>query len=156
MAIGTDAAIDFFGTQDEVTTSPATVADGAFSIATDTSTWTNDDDAPMAMFRLLLTAAGLGGAPTAGTVVNLYAQPQNIDGSTGDQFIPSANFPHTFLGSFPVEDADSDQQIVIGPIRLPNYKTSSEFIFFIENQIGVALGTTWTLHVIPMTTGPHA
>lgn len=156
MAISTDALIDFFGTQDEVTTSPATVADTAFSIATDTSIWINDDDAPMAMFRLLLTAAGLGGAPDAGGFVNLYAQAQQIDGSTGDQFIPSANFPHTFLGRFPIEDADSDQQILIGPIRLPNYKTSSEFIYFIENQMGVATGTTWTLHVTPMTMGPHA
>ena len=87
MAIGTNSAIQFFGTQDEVTTSPATVADGSYSIASDTSTWTNDDDAPLAMWRLLLTAAGLGGAPDGGTV-DLYLQPQNIDGSTGDQFIP--------------------------------------------------------------------
>lgn len=155
MAIAEGAAIDFFGTQDEVTTSPATVADGAFSIATDTSVWPNDDDAPMAMFRLLLTAAGLGGIPDVGGAVNLYAQPQNIDGSTGDQFIPSANYPRTFLGKFLVEDQDADQQHLIGPFRLPNYKTSSEYTFFIENLMGVATGTTWTLHVIPMTTGPH-
>lgn len=155
MAISTDAAIDFFGTQDEVTTTPAAVTDTSYSIATDTSTWTNDDDAPTAMFRLLLTAAGLGGAPDGG-VINLYSQAQNIDGSTGDQFIPSANFQHTYLGSFPIQQTDADQQIVIGPIRLPNYKTSSEFIFFIENQMGVTTGTGWELHVIPMTTGPHA
>ena len=155
MAIGTGSAIHFFGTQDEVTTSPATVADGAFSIASDTSTWTNGDDAPAAIFRLLLTAAGLGGAPDGG-VINLYAQPQNIDGSTGDQIAPSSNFYHTYLGAFPIHQADADQQIVIGPIALPNYKTSSEFIFFIENQAGVATGTTWTLHVTPITTGPHA
>ena len=155
MAIAENALIDFFGTQDEVTTSPAEVTDGSFSIASDTSTWTNGDDAPTAMFRLLLTAAGLGGVPTAGGVINLFAQPQNIDGSTGDQFIPSANFPHTYLGSFPIEDQDADQQILIGPLRLPNYKTISEFIYFIENQMGQTTGTTWTLHVIPSTLGPH-
>ena len=43
MAISTDALIDFFGTQDEVTTTPSEVTDTSFSIATDTSTWTNDD-----------------------------------------------------------------------------------------------------------------
>ena len=155
MAIGTDSAVYFFGTQDEVTTSPATVADGAYSIATDTSTWTNDDDAPLAMWRLLLTAAGLGGAPDGGTV-DLFLQPQNIDGSTGDQFIPSDNFVHTYIGSFPIQKTDADQQILIGPLVLPNYKTSSEFIPFIKNNTGVALGTTWTLHVIPVTVGPHA
>ena len=156
MAIGTDAAIDFFGTQDEVTTSPATVVNGAFSIATDTSIWTNDDDAPFAMFRLLLTAAGLGGVPTAGATVDLLARLMNIDGSTGDQFAPNADFEHTYLGSFPIENQDIDQQIMIGPIRLPNYKTSSEFEYYIKNSMGQATGTTWTLHVIPMTLGPHA
>lgn len=155
MAIGTDSVILFFGTQDEVTTAPATVVDGAYSIATDTSTWTNDDDAPLAMWRLLLTAAGLGGAPDGGTV-DLYLQPQNIDGSTGDQFIPSANFQHTYIGSFPIQQTDANQQILIGPLPLPNSKTSAEFIPFIHNNTGVALGTTWTLHVIPVTYGPHA
>ena len=156
MAIATNAAIDFFGDQDEVTTSPAEVTDTSFSVAGDTSIWINDDDAPMAMFRLLLLQSGLGGAPDANSAINLYAQAQQIDGSTGDQFIPSDSFPHTFLGSFPIEDQDADQQILIGPIRLPNYKTASEFIFFIENQMGVTTGTGWELHVIPMTVGPKA
>ena len=153
MTIAEDALIEFFGTQDEVTTSPATVADAAYSIASDTSEWTNDDDAPFAMFRLLLTAAGLGGAPTGD--VNLYAQCIDIDGSTGDQAFPSDNFPHTYLGTFPILRTDTDQQSVIGPIKLPNYKTSSTFVFVIQNQMGVATGATWTLHVTPVTYGPH-
>jgi hypothetical protein len=154
MAITTDSVIHFFGTQDEVTTTPAEVTDGSFSIASDTSTWTNDDDAPLAMWRLVLTAAGLGGAPDGGTI-DLYLQPQNIDGSTADQFIPSANFLHTYIGSFPIQQTDANQQILIGPIGLPNYKTSSEFIPFIHNQMGQTTGTGWELHVIPMTYGPH-
>ena len=48
MAISTDAAINFFGTQDTLGTSSATVADAAISIAGDQSKWTNDDDAPQA------------------------------------------------------------------------------------------------------------
>jgi hypothetical protein len=152
MAIGTNARVDFFGTQDEVTTSPATVANGAYSIASDTGIWTNDDDAPEAMWRLLLTAAGLGGVPTGD--VDLFLQPQNIDGATGDQIIPSDLFKHTYVGTFPIHKADADQQILIGPFELPNYKTSSEFIPFIKNKMGFATGTTWTLHVIPMTDGP--
>lgn len=153
MTIDTGARIDFFGTQDEVTTSPATVATGDYSIATDTSVWTNDDDAPEALWRLVLTAAGIGGTPTGD--IDLYLQPQNIDGSTGDQIIPSDNFKHTYVGTFPIHKVDADQQIVIGPFDLPNYKTSSEFIPFIKNKMGVATGTTWELHVIPKTDGPH-
>ena len=155
MAIAKDAVIDFFGTQDEVTTTPATVLNGAFSQASDTSQWPNDDNAPTAMFRLVLTQAGLTGAPAVGSVVNLFSQAIGIDGASADQFIPSANFPHTYLGSFPIEDQDIDQQIIIGPIRLPNYKEGSTFIYFIENKMGVDTGTGWELHVIPMTQGPH-
>ena len=154
MAIATDSAIEFFGTQDTLGTSSASVADAAFSIAGDLSTWTNDDDAPMAMWRLLLTAAGIGGTPDGGTI-DLYLQPQDIDGSTGDQIIPSANFLHTYVGSFPIHKVDADQQILIGPFALPNYKTSSSFIPFIHNNMGQTTGTTWTLHVIPQAFGPH-
>lgn len=155
MTIAENAVIDFFGAQDEVTTTPASVVNDAFSQASDTSEWPNDDDAPSAMFRLVLTAVGLSGAPTVGSVVNLFSQGIGIDGASANQFEPSANFPHTYLGSFPIEDQDIDQQIVIGPIRLPNYKATSTYVFWIENKMGVATGTGWELHVIPMTQGPH-
>ncbi len=155
MAIGTDSTIDFHGTQDEVTTTPAEVTDGLFSIASDTSIWPNDDDAPWAMFRLVLTSAGLGGAPAAGATVSLLARSMNIDGSTADQVAPQADFEHQSLGQFPVENQDINQEIMIGPIRLPNYKTSSEFEFYIKNNLGVTTGTGWELHVIPTTYGPH-
>ena len=153
MTIGTGARIDFLGTQDEVTSTPATVASGDYSIASDTGIWTNDDDAPEAMWRLLLTAAGLGGAPTGN--IDLFLQPMNIDGGAGDQFEPSDTFKHTYIGTFPIQQTDADQQILIGPFDLPNFKTSSEFTPFIKNSSGVALGTTWQLFVIPKTDGPH-
>ena len=155
MAIAENALIDFFGTQVEITNGTQTsLTDGSFSASGEQTEWTNVDDAPMAMFRLLLTVSGISANPDGG-VVNLYAQAQNIDGSTGDQFIPSANFLHTYLGSFPIHEVDASQQILIGPIRLPNYKTSSSYIFLIENQTGVTLGTDFELHIIPMSMGPH-
>lgn len=55
MAISTDAAVEFFGTQDTVTSSSSSVADNAFSVAGDITTWTNDDDAPMASIVLEAT-----------------------------------------------------------------------------------------------------
>jgi len=153
MAIGADSTIDFHGTQDEVTTSPAAVADGAFSIASDTSIWTNDDDAPFAAFVLKLTSAGLTGAPTLGGAIHLYARLMNIR-STDDQVIPQDGFRHYHLGDFPVENQDINQDILIGPIRLPNYKADSEFEFYIENDCGVSIGSTWQLWVTPMAFGP--
>jgi hypothetical protein len=156
MAIATNDTIDKFGTRDEVTSAPATVANAGYSTLADTGIWLNDDDAPFALFTLQLTAAGLGGAPTAGSVIDLFTQLQDITDSTDDAILPKANFEHYYLGSFPVTDADEDQSIPIGPIRLPNMVTSQGHVFTIKNNCGQALGTSWQLFVTPMTYGPAA
>ena len=158
MTIGTDATIDFFGTEDEVTVaSPGAVNAGAFSAAADVSDWTNDDDAPYAMFKLKLTASGLTGAPTAGETVVLYARLLNIE-STEDAPVPDSNYRQIRLTSFVLDAADADQVHVRGPIRLPNYKTSQEYEFFIENNMAsINIGASgWELWVKPITFGPHA
>ncbi len=156
MAIGTNDTVDKFGTRDEVTSAPATVADTAYSTLADTGIWVNDDDAPFALFTLQLTAAGLAGVPTAGSVVDLFTSLQDITDTTDDAPLAKANFEHYYLGSFPVTNADEDQSIAIGPIRLPNLVTSQGHVFQIKNNIGQALGTTWQLFVTPTTFGPAA
>jgi hypothetical protein len=105
------------------------------------------------MFRLVLTATGLGGIPTGDC--RLFARCMNIDGSTEDAVVPSLASPTILLGTLIVNRADVDQENIHGPFRLPNYKTSSEFEFYLENNMGVTTGTGWELHVIPMTGGPH-
>lgn len=151
MAISTDALIEFFGTQDTLGTSSATVADAAFSIAGDLSTWTNDDDAPRASVTALIDYAV---APDANSVVNLYVRPLNTV-TTNDQEIPDANFQHTFVGSLPVNDVTTNQYITID-ITLPNTKTSQEYEFYIENKTGQTIQAGWDIYVTPKTYGPHA
>lgn len=151
MAIGADSLIEFFGTQDTIGTSSATVADAAFSIASDLSTWTNDDDAPRASVTALIDYSV---APDASSVVNLYLRLLNTQ-STNDQEIPDANFMHTYVGSFPVNDVTTNQYITID-IALPNTKTSQEYEFYIENQTGQTIQAGWDLYVTPKTYGPHA
>lgn len=151
MAIGTDSAINFFGTQDTVTSSSAAVFNNAFSVVGDIVTWTNDDDAPAANVVLEVTFAS---APVAGTNVALYVAPQNIQ-STNDQTAPNANFLHTFLGTFPVENVTSAQFISLD-VALPNTKTSSEFNFYIQNNSGQTASAGWNLYVTPKTIGPHS
>jgi len=109
MAIGTDAAIEFFGTQDTLGTSSAAVSDAAFSIAGDLSTWPNDDDAPQAV---VIINVNYSVAPDANSSIALFLRPLNIQ-STNDQEIPDANFQHTFVGSFPVNDVTTSQFISI-------------------------------------------
>lgn len=151
MAIGTDSAIHFFGTQDTVTSSSSAVTNGAFSVAGDITTWTNDDDAPMASVTFEGTYST---APGSNTVVNLFVRPMNVQ-STNDGDAPDANFPHMYLGSFPLNDVTSAQYITMD-VALPNYKTSSEYEFYIENDAGQTLSAGWDLYVTPKTLGPHA
>lgn len=150
MAIGTDSVIEFFGTQDTVTSSTSSVANAAFSVSGDISAWTNDDDSPTAIAILECTYAT---APSAGSVVNLYARPINIF-STSDQDTPDANFQHVYLGSFPLNDVTSEQFIPI-EISLINTKTSQEYEFYIENKGGQTISAGWDLHITPKTFGPH-
>ena len=151
MAIGTGSLVEFFGTQDTLGTSSATVADAAFSIAGDLSTWTNDDDAPRASVTALIDFAV---TPTASSVVNLYLRPLNTQ-STNDQEIPDANFTHTYVGSFPVNDVTTNQYITID-ISLPNAYTSQQYEFYIENKTGQTIQAGWDIYVTPKTYGPHA
>lgn len=150
MAIETNSAIHFFGTQDTLGTSSAAVADDAFSIAGDLSTWTNDDDAPMASVTLL---ANFSVAPTANTVCNLYLRPLDVQ-STNDGTVPDANFQHMYAGSFPLNDSTVAQYITID-IALPNAYTSQQYEFYIENKSGQSLPASWDLYVTPKTIGPH-
>ena len=150
MAIATDAAIEFFGTQTTLNNTTAAVADAAFSVAGDVNSWANADDAPQASMTLL---ANFSVAPDANSSINLYAKLDNIQ-STNDQDVPDANFQHTYLGSFPLNDVTTAQYINIG-ISLPNTYTSQAYIFYIENQSGQSLPLGWDLFIRPKTIGPH-
>lgn len=149
MAISTDAAIEFFGTQDTITGSGGTVADAAFGAAA--TTWTNDDDAPMASVVL---SCSYTTAPDANSSVNLYLRLLNIQ-STNNQDVPDANFGHVYVGSFPLNDVTTQQYIPID-IRLPNTVTSQQYNFYIENNGGQTMDSDWNLYVTPKTIGPHA
>jgi hypothetical protein len=151
MAIATGTAIEFFGTQDTLGTSSAAVANAAYSIAGDLSTWVNDDDAVSASVTLL---ANFSVAPTANTSVNLYLRLLDVQG-TNDGTVPDANFQHTYVGSFPLNDSTVAQYITID-IGLPNAYTSQQYEFYVENQSGQSLPAGWDIYVTPKAIGPHA
>lgn len=149
MAIGTDDAIDKFGTQDTITGSGGTVADAAFGAAA--TTWTNDDDAREAS---IILDCSFTTAPDANSSVNLYLRLLNIQ-STNDQDVPDANFQHVYVGSFPLNDVTTQQWCPI-IISLPNANTSQEYNFYIENNGGQTMDSDWDLHIRPKAIGPHA
>lgn len=153
MAIGTDAAIEFFGTQDTLGNTTSAVTDDSFSDGTnDLIAWTNDDDAFYASAILTFTTATTG---DAGSVVNLYARLVDIQ-STNDAEAPDANFPHTYLGSFPHNNPSTAAQYAAIDIRLPNVDTSQVYHFYIENKTGQTISAGWDLYITPKAVGPHA
>ena len=152
MAIGTDDTIVKFGTLDDLDSSAASVASAAFSVAGDLATWTNDDDAPMAVVVGLFT---FGTAPTARSAINLFARPLNIADTSKDQPVPTTDQPITYLGSFVLDNVTSEQVIAID-VSLPLVKSSQEFEFYIENQGGQTLSSGWSLQITPKTYGPAA
>ena len=150
MAISTDSTIEFFGTQDTLGTSSAAVADNAFSVAGDLSTWTNDDDATKATIILL---ANFSVSPTVNSQIHLYCRALNIV-STNGQDVPTANYQHTYLGSFPLKNVTTAQYIPID-VSLPNTVTSQQYEFYIENKSDQSLPAGWDLYVTPKADGPH-
>lgn len=160
MTIASKDAIYKFGTQTQVTVaSPASVANGAFSAASDVNDWTNTDDAPMATFVLVLQ--DLSAAATAGDSIGLYCKPLNIVNSTGDHQGPNANVPTLFLGSFQVDAVDpaaTDDNYALGPVALPNMKSQQEFEFYIKNDLTTVSidAADWELWITPCSMGPKA
>lgn len=152
MAIGTDAAIDFFGTPVDLASSSALVASDGFSIVTDLVTFTNSDDAQEAAITVVLTM-NVAAADNSG--VNLYFRALNVV-STDDDEVPEAEYRHTAMGFWPVLNLTTSAQRTTKRVSLPNYKTSSIWEVYLENKTTNQIDAGWTVHVTPITTGPKA
>lgn len=158
MAISADAAVYFFGTADDLSTTATTttLATDTISAASDLDEWTNDDDSPLVSF--LLEVDDWSAAPTAGETVDLYVSLVSVNG-TNDEPVVDANYNGHYVGSFLVDAADAAQYLVLGPTALPVLATSQEYQFYVKNSTSVTMGTVsdeWRLKVTPVTYGPHA
>lgn len=152
MAIGTDAAIGFVGTQDGLGTSSAAVANNAFSIAGDLSIWVNDDDALSANLVLL---ANFSVAPDVNSVINLYLRPLGIEGAN-NATIPEADFQNVYAGSFLLNDTTVAQYIPLSiDLFRTMYNTSQQYEYYIENKSGQEIPAAWDIFVLPTAIGPH-
>ena len=155
MAIGTDDAIFKYGTLDDIGNSSSSVADAAFSVSGDLTSWTNDDDAPMAMAALTWQYAS--GTLSAGASVNLHARRLNYTGTT-DEEVPSGDYAGALVGTFIVDDglATATNSVAMIKIALNGFKTSQEYEFYIENNTGVTISAGWKIELMPIAIGPHA
>lgn len=155
MAIGTDSAIEYFGTQDLITAVGGTsaVTDGSFSVAADVdSTWSNDDDAPIGGFVLNVDYIT---APDANTVVHLYARLMNIEG-TNDAPVPTDNYPNIYVGSWAVKDVTTAEYYPMTNPKIPQMASGQVVEWYIKNSTGQTMPAGWKIWATLKTYGPHA
>lgn len=104
MPITTGAAVwEYDSTQTTVITQAAGSSPGSFSSSVTALTQT--DYCPLGDATLDITYTS---APTAGDAIHLYRRDLNFDG-TNDAVTPDANYKHTYMGSFPLDPAATQQ-----------------------------------------------
>ena len=91
---------------------------------------------------------------TVGGVANLYARPQNIE-STEDGEPPTANYPHTFVCAFPLDDDEAiTQDVEKDLVRNPFPHT--EWQGYLENAAGQTISAGFNVRVTPKYFAPGA
>lgn len=138
------------GTPKTLEANGASIASGSLAQADDATYDIFVDGAgyPDARFVLGGTFAT---APTEGTVLSLYAQPLDIDG-TADAPVPEATRPTVWIGNFAVDNVTTAQYIELIAQDVP-WKAS---YYLHNNGTGQALSAGWTLKVTPCTVAPAA
>lgn len=154
MAIGTNAAVPFFGTTDALDdTTTAAINNDASSVAADITAWTNTDDAPaaQAILRWQYPSGTLDGD------IDLCIRPLNVDGTT-DTPVPTFADPVGYVGTFWVDTSlavTTDSVLMRSFNLLPwTMKTSQEFEFYLINRCGAQITANWDLDIVPMALGP--
>lgn len=136
-----------YGTQKTLEASGASVSASGFAQADDANL-TSTDTADYLLLDLAFSGA-FSVAPTAGEVLNVYAQPLNFDG-TNDAPSPSTSYLGTYVGSFLLAATTSTQYLFLGRVPLP----AKECAFWVENKSAQTLSSGWTLKATPVTYAP--
>lgn len=88
-------------------------------------------------------------APTEGSVISLYAQPLDVDG-TADTQAPETTRPTYFVGNFVVNNVTGSQTLWLYGENLP-LKASYTLH---NNGTGQSISSGWTLKALGRTIGP--
>ena len=156
MAIGTDAAIEVFGTTDPVDdTTTSAITDGNMCADADIATWTNDDDAPFV--KLILRFQYPSG--TVDGSVDIHVRPINVDGTDAPP-VPTTAASTGYAGSFEINTAVSATTdypfVALVSLQSFSTKTSQEYEFRIKNVSGVTISANWDMDAIPASVEPNA
>lgn len=142
MTINTSAAIVEKQAEHTAINAAASIANGAYSTEAQTTALVLTDKVRFADAVLDITLPTLA---TAGKSVHLYRRDKNIKGSNHAP-VPGDNFPHIYIGSFPLNAVGTQQFI-----SLPGIAISDDCEFYIKNDSGLATSGTTVLTLTPWT-----
>lgn len=148
MAIGTNDAVEKFGTRQALETSGSLVSSGAFVQAT-TSLVATDD----VVYGNLDFSGTFASNPTAGSTADVYLRAMGINAT--DASTPSNNFQHIYAGSIPLNGGGVTTVATID-IGLPNHQSGQVYEVYIKSNAGINLDIGWTLGFTPKAIGPKA
>ena len=150
MALSAGSAIEVFDTTTDVSNTSAAVNATTYSVVGDITAFTNSDEA--ALFSAILECKFTTTQPADDDTITLYARPINIL-TTNDAPVPSAEYRHTYIGDFPIDDATAADTLMYLPLaglKFPNVKANTEFEFYIYNNTDQTITSGWKLHITPM------
>lgn len=151
MTIGSNNAVEFFGTATALGNSSSAVATTAFSVAADVNQWANSLDA---LYASIVLSCTFSVAPTEGATIDLLARLIDVVG-TGDMQVPASTWPKEYMGTFLLAPNTSIQYIPI-EIALPNVKTAQIYEFYVRNNSTQSLPAGWDLQITAKAVGPKA
>ena len=130
----------------------ATCASNAFVPANDSSLVSNSSihlDYPWADFALLID---FGGGVAAGSVIQLYRQPLDIQG-TNDPPAPATTYRRIYVGSFVIKTGEGgSSQPKWYPLTDSEIKAHQQYS--IENKTDQSIDLGWKLYATPKTYEP--
>lgn len=152
MAI-TTGTVNEFGTEDEVISTGAAVANNAYSLAAHATSHTNDDNAREGSFKFNGTAAA---NPSANTAYELYARKMDIEGASTDANEPSDTYREEFIGAFSA-DSSTTSQVLSFDVEdgdIPAYENDQLTDYYIRNSSGQSLNSGATVDFTPKAAAP--
>lgn len=133
-----------YGSQTTLESSGAQVNSATMSSALTTaiSTSVTGDYATVILVLTVTFAA----APTVMSLVEIYSQPLDIDGTT-DAPAPTTTYLHEWVGAFVAKDTAT--QSLRAEVTVP--KNCNLYLY---NKSGQAMNSGWTVKATPVTDGP--
>lgn len=142
-----------YASQVTLESSGASAANAAYVAADDTTLASgNHSNYPLADFVLKTVGFGAALTSTGSWYVGLWRQDLNIDGTDGDEGVPSASNRLHYCGAFSMPNSAASTST--NYVALTDVPLVADQQYYAEVQLNTSLSAGWTLKVTPKTLVP--